>query len=60
MTTVPGESYLLILRVPAADSSNFYRWSVDIEDPYPDGMVQAGTKFYRYQDAVARIIHSAP
>jgi hypothetical protein len=33
------------------------RWSVDTSDPYPDGMVQVGTKLYRYHDALARIAY---
>jgi hypothetical protein len=60
VAVVPGESYLLMLGVPAASSADYYRWSVDTKNPYPDGMVQVGTKLYPYQDALARIIHGQP
>jgi hypothetical protein len=30
---------------------------VDTSDPYPDGMVQVGTKLYWYHDALARIAY---
>jgi hypothetical protein len=33
---------------------------VDTKNPYPDGMVQVGTKLYPYQDALVRIIHGQP
>jgi hypothetical protein len=57
VAVIPGETYLLMLSVPVADSANCYRWSVDLKNPYPDGMVQVGTKPYWYQDAVARIAY---
>jgi hypothetical protein len=52
-----GEPYLLVLSVPSANTTHHYRWSVDTSDPYPDGMVQVGTKLYRYHDALARIAY---
>jgi hypothetical protein len=57
---VPGETYLIVLGVPAANSGHHYRWSVDIRNPYPDGMVQIGTKAYQYHDANARIMYGQP
>ena len=60
VVTIPGESYLLVLGVPAANNTNFYRWSVDMQNPYPDGTIQVGTKPYLYLDAIARITHSQP
>jgi hypothetical protein len=60
VVTVAGDPYVLVLRVPAASSTQHYRWSVDTQNPYPDGMVQVETKPYLFLDALARIIHAQP
>jgi hypothetical protein len=57
VAVVAGEPYLLVLSVPSANTSHHYRWSVDTSDPYREGMVQVGTKLYRYHDALARIAY---
>jgi hypothetical protein len=36
VAVIPGEIYLLVLSVPAADSANHYRWSVDTSNPYAE------------------------
>jgi hypothetical protein len=60
VVTTPGETYVLVLGVPAANKAHYHRWSVDSRNPYPGGTVLVGTKIYSTLDATARIIHIQP
>jgi hypothetical protein len=55
LAVVPGETYYLTLSVVTIDSRNFYRWSVDKLNPYPDGNFYRGTTSLPDNDALAKI-----